>query len=280
MLILALVLSCALLPLKGYRRRIRESILSGKDAAAVAIQRYWRRHIDMQVFQYYRDLVNFRSQGNPAVMLKCINPAEAQLLDPTTSARVKFRLAGETFPPSIYYKIFVQCPVQDMCANSPRDYTAMCNRQLTARDIHNKGETIQEPDKSSWYQRWENNGWRLVSDRLLHKAQIDPVTSETSKKKIEFKHTKVQRRSDVERRRRKKRIEWMKKLYSGSIDKKENVDDEPTNDVDDLIEWTSALNFDEYVNNWHSFATTATSDDVVKNRFSALSEDPFELKLC
>jgi hypothetical protein len=33
--------------------------------------------------------------------------------------------------------------------------------------------------------------------------------------------------------------------YSGSIDKKENVDDEPTNDVDDLIEWTSALNFDE-----------------------------------
>jgi hypothetical protein len=68
--------------------------------------------------------------------------------------------------------------------------------------------------------------------------------------------------------------------YSGSIDKKENVDDEPTNDVDDLIEWTSALNFDEYVNNWHSFATTATSDDVVKNRFSALSEDPFELKLC
>jgi hypothetical protein len=61
---------------KGYRRRIRESILSDKDAAAVAIQRYWRRHIDMQVFQYYRDLVNFRSQGNPAVMLKCINPAE------------------------------------------------------------------------------------------------------------------------------------------------------------------------------------------------------------
>jgi hypothetical protein len=48
--------------------------------------------------------------------------------------------------------------------------------------------------------------------KLLHKAQIDPVTSETSKKKIEFKHTKVQRRSDVERRRRKKRIEWMKKL--------------------------------------------------------------------
>jgi hypothetical protein len=51
--------------------------------------------------------------------------------------------------------------------------------------------------------------------------------------------------------------------YSGSIDKKENVDDEPTNDVDDLIEWTSALNFDEYVNNWHSFATTATSDDGI-----------------
>ena len=60
---------------------------------------------------------------------------------------------------------------------------------------------------------------------------MDPVTCETSKKKIEFKHVKVcvtvvccisdidicwcdqvHRRNDVERRRRKKRIEWMKKL--------------------------------------------------------------------
>jgi hypothetical protein len=31
---------------------------------------------------------------------------------------------GCTFPPVIYYKIFTHRPVTDMCAFSPKDYTA------------------------------------------------------------------------------------------------------------------------------------------------------------
>lgn len=139
-------------------------------------------------------------------------------------------LFKETFPPNIYYKIFIQRPIQDICANAPRDYTAMGQRRPAARHVHNKGQHELRPgqpaclsvhflhivqncyfsDKSSWYQRWENNGWRLVSDRvrhvlalsfckayevllfkLLHKAMLDPVTFETSRRRIEFKHTKV-----------------------------------------------------------------------------------------
>lgn len=48
----------------------------------------------MQVFRYYRDLINFRRQGNPSLMLRCINPAEAKLLDAAAGVHVKFRLAG------------------------------------------------------------------------------------------------------------------------------------------------------------------------------------------
>lgn len=48
----------------------------------------------MQVFRYYRDLINFRGQGDPSLMLRCINPAEAQLLDAAAGVHVRFRLAG------------------------------------------------------------------------------------------------------------------------------------------------------------------------------------------
>lgn len=46
-----------------------------------------------------------------------------------------------------------------------------------------------------WYRRIENNGWRLVSDRLLHHAMNDPVTWNSANKPVNFKHTKVSTRS-------------------------------------------------------------------------------------
>ena len=49
---------------------------------------------DIQVYRYYRDLINFRSKGDPSMMLKCINPNEAKYLDPAMGVHVKFRLAG------------------------------------------------------------------------------------------------------------------------------------------------------------------------------------------
>ena len=48
----------------------------------------------IQVYKYYRDLINFKTQGDPMVMLKCVNPKEAALLDAASGTHVKFRLAG------------------------------------------------------------------------------------------------------------------------------------------------------------------------------------------
>jgi len=48
----------------------------------------------MNVYRYYRDLINFRQKGDPAVMLRCINPTEAKLIDAAAGMHVKFRLAG------------------------------------------------------------------------------------------------------------------------------------------------------------------------------------------
>ena len=46
------------------------------------------------MFRYYRDLINFKDKGDPALMLKCINPIESKLLDAAAGVHLKFRLAG------------------------------------------------------------------------------------------------------------------------------------------------------------------------------------------
>ena len=49
---------------------------------------------DIQVYHYYRDLIQFYSKGDPKLMLKCINPKEADLLDYASGIHIRFRLAG------------------------------------------------------------------------------------------------------------------------------------------------------------------------------------------
>lgn len=49
---------------------------------------------NVKAFKFYRDLINFRGRGDSKLMLRCINPAEAALLDRAVGARVKFRLGG------------------------------------------------------------------------------------------------------------------------------------------------------------------------------------------
>ncbi len=92
----------------------------------------------MQVFRFYRDLIHFHNNGDPQILMRTINPAESKYIDSAAGIRVRFRLAGERFPPTIYYKIFTNRPVQDLCANAPRDYTRPYMRLKSAADSNNK----------------------------------------------------------------------------------------------------------------------------------------------
>ena len=62
--------------------------------ATIKIQRVWRRYIDLQVSRYYKDLVIFHNSGDPALIMKYINPNEAKLIDSASGIHIKFRLAG------------------------------------------------------------------------------------------------------------------------------------------------------------------------------------------
>ena len=67
--------------------RLPRIVKSGVVLRCVVLQ-------DRNVYRYYRDLINFRQKGDPAVMLRCINPSEAKLIDAAAGVHVKFRLAG------------------------------------------------------------------------------------------------------------------------------------------------------------------------------------------
>mmetsp|Transcript_23029 Transcript_23029/g.75059 ORF Transcript_23029/g.75059 Transcript_23029/m.75059 type:complete len:395 (-) Transcript_23029:67-1251(-) len=175
------------------------------------IQRAWRSYTSVRIYRYYRDLIRFRERGDPAVLLRSINPQEANLVDAATGLHVKFRLGGTTFPPLIFYKIFTHRPITDMCSFSPKDYTQ--ERTIAPKLKHNNLEpgTMIDMGGGQWYMRVENNGWRPISDRVL--VDVDPITQYTAAKRYTFHFDPGMRREEKIARRKQKQREWMMKLY-------------------------------------------------------------------
>eukprot|EP00794_Sanderia_malayensis_P000090 gene90-694_t len=261
-------------------------VITTESKAATVIQRAWRKHIDLQVYKYYQNLINFKLEGDPAMMLRCINPAESNLLDSAAGVHVRFRLGGEQFPPSIYYKIFTRRNIADIGAFAPRNYTKADYKALPMKYVHNKGTSLksQPAPHDGWYERYENNGWRPVSDKLLQHVYKDPISYSTSQKKQKFHHSKLVRREDLARRQKARKIEWMKKMYrEGALkanDEDPNIQsliqsaaERVTNtdcsnatqqlhekiddwEVDELLHWTNGLNFDKYNADWKELGTT------------------------
>ncbi|CAF3953883.1 unnamed protein product [Rotaria sp. Silwood2] len=285
------------------------------------IQRLWRRYIDVQVFRFYRDLIHFHNNGDPQILMRTINPTESKYIDSAAGVRIRFRLAGERFPPTIYYKIFTNRPIQDICANAPRDYTRPYLRLKSAVDSNNKLNRFPQQglyslniqallffvavviimnliivlDQEGWYRRMENNGWRPVAYTHLLQVNMDQYfASSDLKKPTPFSHSRMQRRQDVEQRRKQKKLEWLKKMYKAGMlnaDKndelKENEDEKEMSrlinetttsilriynaygaeavedwEVNELLEWTHNLNYDEYLLDWRTIGTSGSSNII------------------
>ncbi|GAX74238.1 hypothetical protein CEUSTIGMA_g1687.t1 [Chlamydomonas eustigma] len=215
-----------------------------REEAALIIQQAWQSFRNVRIYQYYRDLIQFRERGDPKELLRSINPREAQLADAASGIHVRFRLGGTVFPPLVFYKIYTHRPVTDICSFCPRDYANEV--RLTAANVHNKTKVlpVAEPRKNKpkkvfsedfdledkfreylkpdgtigirstrgWYERAENNGWRPINERIL--VDEDPVTTMTKLKRMPFFHfsTAVRREEKVRRAKQRKR-NWMLKMY-------------------------------------------------------------------
>ncbi|KAI4894131.1 hypothetical protein NFI96_011314, partial [Prochilodus magdalenae] len=252
---------------------------------------------NIAVFKHLKSLVNFRSQGDPRLLLKYINPREADMLDAASGVYIRFRLGGTGFPPNIYYKIFTHRPIVDLCASSPKDYTHAGQKIPVPGQIHN-GQPLVQDDHSGWYRRVENNGWRLLSGKVCLLG--DPLTQHTNNKRFEFHHCRIRRQQDVERKKKIRKIEWMKKMYDeGSLhictEHRETTQlgenstqammralqqPGPENilewEVEELIEWTNALNFDEYIKEWRDVGTSNSSAFQKDKRVVVSEHDPCE----
>ncbi|KAM8977648.1 LOW QUALITY PROTEIN: protein MFI [Pelodytes ibericus] len=265
------------------------------DRAATVIQRAFRRLLDMNVFTYYKSLINFKGVGDPRLLLKCINPQEAELIDAAAGVHVRFRLGGVRFPPNIYYKLFTHRPIVDMCASSPKDYTKQSQKQLLAKQKNNHGD-IPDPDSSSWYRRVENNGWRALTLRVFDGT--DQVTSPDNSKRIQFHHSRLRRKQDVEKKQKQRKIDWMRKMYyEGSLHAQttdpntailvqnatqgviNSLEQRGSNsimdwEVDELLHWTNALNYDEYIGKWKAIGTSKSSTAF---KGTAVIRSPYDL---
>ena len=132
-----------------------------------------------------------------------------------------------------------------------------------------------------WYSRIENNAWRPVSDGIWDSKQdYNPLLPST--KSVLFHHSNLVRRQELEKKKRDKRIKWMKKMYifcnnfrytqgkamSENLSPIEEIDEGMKNEIetDGLIKWTEALDFEKYFDNWTQLATSGSNDhSSVKN---------------
>ena len=173
-----------------------------------------------------------------------------------------------------------------MNTKAPRDYTKQYLKLPDAKRRHNKTTHLPPlPSESSldgWYKRIENNGWRPVSNKHLHQMNMDYYYgTERSGGNVKsmpvFQHSKQVRKEELEVRRRQKKIEWMQKMYKTGMLRSKGDESEAANElvaetaknlfdayqregnggggggvedweVDQLLDWTNALDFGELVN--------------------------------
>lgn len=96
---------------------------------ARVIQRNLKKYHNKVVFKRIKGLLYRYAQENPAIVMRRINISEANLFDRISSHFLAFRLAGESFPPVIVYKIFTKPHTINLCYNVKRDFGVPVKRR-------------------------------------------------------------------------------------------------------------------------------------------------------
>uniref|UniRef100_A0A8C0J5B9 Uncharacterized protein n=1 Tax=Chelonoidis abingdonii TaxID=106734 RepID=A0A8C0J5B9_CHEAB len=156
-------------------------------------------------------------------------------------------------------------------------------------------QVLQRGGKANDGKRWWSvlSSEHTTSNRNVHLGlrlrvvaltwTIDPITDEDNTKEKEFHYSKLKRKQDIDQRRKRRKIEWMTKMYyAGSLRvktedpttailiqrsaegivnavEKGGTDNVMEWEVDELLEWTNALNFEEYISQWKEIATSNSS---------------------
>jgi len=206
------------------------------------IQLKWRSFSNRRIYLYFRDLILFKLKGAPDDLLRSIVPEECNVMDRAAGIHVRFRLGGRVFPPRVFFKIFTHKAVCDVNAFAPRNYLA----ESKPEDFHNNNKRLKPSSKDltahplaqtknirvgasyfgatisttnttgqGWYKRIENNPWRPISKNIVEELTMEPEEREKNHEKVPeaFHFSRLRRRQDVERKKKERRREWMRKAY-------------------------------------------------------------------
>eukprot|EP01039_Chlorochromonas_danica_P004414 gene4414-4835_t len=227
----------------------REKSARGRFAeSASKIQRCWRAYCCRRIYRYFRDLIQHKLRAAPADLLRTIIPQESFCLDRAAGIHVRFRLGGWMFPPKVYFKIYTHRPLCDVNAFAPRCYVK--ERPVDSTLANNKAEyaklrvrkgagamrvgvryfdtivsTTCPEALQEWYRREDNNPWRAISSQLIDKVSPLPWFQDTvddyRAPPKAFHFDRVQRKQLQQQTRRRRKRDWMVKLYSLTAETKD-----------------------------------------------------------
>ena len=123
---------------------------------------------------------------------------------------VRFRLGGASFPPTLYYKVFLLNALCDVGSFAPRDYSKKSAFPSSMTTAQAEPSTTTAPTlgqirvggsyfgtqvnglgpdgMSKWYKRVENNGWRPVTHRAASEAAYVTSSSSSSSSSVGPEH--------------------------------------------------------------------------------------------
>lgn len=265
--------------------------------AARKLQMIWRSFCNRRIFKYFRDLVMYKLNGAPVELLRAIIPNEAALLDRAAGIHVKFRLGGWIFPPKVYFKIFTHRPLCDVNAFAPRDYTkefrmdpiAINNNSQKRRILKNTGikvgvryfETIVSSTNlegtQHWYRREDNNDWRPISSHKFEAISTPPWFQEVNhmNRPKPFHYSRMFRQQDISAKRKKKKREWMMKLYQMAEGKDLSADSYISNDDKLNDHKTAPVESKRGVSPYKVVHKSEEKDDLIKWRYGSADHRSF-----
>ena len=210
--------------------------------AARTIQETWRRISFRKVFLFYQDLISSVSQVSPKKLLNTVAPNDSQIFDKSLKYKIRLRLGGAIFPPTLLYKIFVSEPVCNIGNFAPRDYTSddmdfvsstKFNNDFTSQrrqgipghikvgrksfkvNIHSRSNfTNLNSIPPGWLNGTEDNQWRPVHSNVL--GNFIHVEMTRKKQPVVKKQIRISSKCDCE-------------------------------NLTDLVKWTADLNYEGYL---------------------------------
>lgn len=154
--------------------------------AALIIQQTFRKYLYKKNFSYIRNVMKQLNKQNTSQLLKRVSRPEAELFDKSNGNYLAIRLCGESFPPSIVYKIFTTRHV----VNLEQEVMSKKTNQIKKESCGNR----------------EDRNWKVLyqfTNLRLARRELESV-------KVKLTGTI---RSSNQRRRRTSQIKWISEMY-------------------------------------------------------------------